>query len=164
MQEVIHRENDLEMDIMEKIMSDNFPLLDCPIKHYFSPGLYVREILMKTDGVLASRIHRSCHPYTISKGKVAVSIDGAEWEILEAGKTGITIPGTRRLLIIIEDCTWCTYHALPFITGEENKWSKEKQDELADLIGEMIIEPHENELLGGVVKNNIIYKAIQNEN
>lgn len=153
----IIRENDERVDELEVYLAANYPLVEMPLKHRFSPGIYVREIFMKAGTLLTSGVHQTIHPFTISKGKVLVSIDGEDWVMLEAGHTGITQAGTRRILHIVEDCIWCTYHALPSITGEEENWSDRAKEELALAIVEEITEARDNSLLGIKILNNVLY-------
>ena len=108
-------------------------LKDFPVTHHFTPGLYIREIFMPAGSILTSRIHKTEHPYIITKGKVIVRIDGQSSMELAAPHFGITKPGTRRLLFILEDTTWLTFHAtqLTDVVEIENE----------------IIEAHHNPLL-----------------
>jgi len=86
------------------------PQANCPLVHRFTPGLYVREIFMPRGTFIISKVHKTEHPYTISKGRVAVWTEAEGVIHLTAPFTGITKPGTRRLLFIQEDCIWTTYH------------------------------------------------------
>lgn len=86
--------------------------IELPLEHAFLPGLYVRTIFMPAGTLLTSKIHKTKHPYVITKGSVSVWIDGVGWERLEAGHRGVTLPGTRRVLYIHEDCVWTTYHPI----------------------------------------------------
>jgi len=88
----------------------NLPQVDCPLVHRFTPGLYVREIFMPRGTFIVSKVHKTEHPYTISKGRVAVWTEADGVLQLTAPFTGVTKPGTRRLLFIHEDCVWTTYH------------------------------------------------------
>lgn len=154
-QNLILRQNDEIMDSIEAAMIANLPQVDCPVAHLFTPNLYVREIFMAKDTLVTSKIHKSTHPFTISKGKVAVSIDGGKWEVLEAPYTSVTLPGTRRLLYIIEDCVWSTYHALSGVTGEENTLSKEEKMKVVTEIESVILEPYNNNILVNMEKQLI---------
>jgi len=87
------------------------PPVDCPLTHRFTPGLYIREIFMPKGTLLTSKIHKTEHPYVISKGRVSVWIDGVGVVQLSAPHCGITKPGTRRVIYVHEDCVWTTFHA-----------------------------------------------------
>lgn len=86
------------------------PQVQLPIVHRFTPGLYIREIQMPAGTVLTSMVHKTTHPFTISAGRVIVVEDGKPGVLLQAPHTGITTPGTRRALHVIEDTIWTTYH------------------------------------------------------
>lgn len=141
---VVIRENDDRVDELERFMVENYQTIDCPLTHRFTPGMYIREIFMPAGSLITSKIHNTEHPYTISKGKVAVSIDGKDWEEIEAPYTGITKPGTRRILYIIEDCIWTTYHVNPTDTQDVQE------------IEDRIIDKRENNLLKEFLENKKI--------
>ena len=99
-----------QVDTLEqKIMG--LPPAECPVVHRFTPGLYIREILMPKGTLITSKIHLTEHPYVISKGVVDVFIEGVGWKKYAAPYTGITKPYTRRVLFIEEDTIWTTFHA-----------------------------------------------------
>lgn len=86
-----------------------FPQQEMPVEHLFTPGLYCRQIFMPARTLLTSKIHRTEHPFVISKGVVSVW-DKGRVEILRAPHHGVTYPGTRRILYIHEDTIWTTFH------------------------------------------------------
>lgn len=116
---------DQDINRIEYDLFSRFPIVDCPVRNYFTPGLYVRERLMPKGAVVTSMIHKTEHVFTISKGLVGVSVNGEELEIYKAPYTGITKPGTRRILFIFEDTIWTTYHPNP-----ENITDQDKLDEM----------------------------------
>lgn len=81
--------------------------------HIFTPGLYVREVLMKKGDFITTRIHLTEHPFVISHGHVLVWTGDLGVVELGAPFTGITKPGTRRLIYMLEDTIWSTCHANP---------------------------------------------------
>jgi len=91
-----------------------FDEAEFPLTHRFTPGLYSRQILMPAGSLVASRIHKTEHPYVISKGDISVWTREDGLVRLKAPHTGITRPGTRRILFAHEDTVWTTFHA----TGE----------------------------------------------
>lgn len=88
--------------------------VEMPLTHRFTPGLYVREIFMPAGTIVVSRIHKTQHPFVISKGDCEVWSPGTGWQRLRAPHTGITLPGTQRLLLIHEDTIWTTFHPGPW--------------------------------------------------
>lgn len=82
------------------------------------PGIYIRTFTMPKGSIVISKIHLQEHPYMIEKGKVSV-YDGITTQTLIAPHRGITPIGTKRILYVIEDCTWITYHPIPDLSIEE---------------------------------------------
>ena len=97
------------LDVLEKEMFRH-PQVDCPLVHRFTDGMYIREMLMPAGTLVTTVVHKTHHPFVITKGKVSVWNNG-QVEHLEAPHVGITKPGTRRLIVIHEDTTWITFHA-----------------------------------------------------
>lgn len=132
---------DEALDFLEMKMSE-LPeqLIDCPLDHTFTPGLYARTIYMPQNTIIVSRVHKTMHQFIVSRGKVMVFTEGSGWQMLEAGMHGITTPGTRRLLFIVEDCVWTTFHSLPYVSGTENL-NPEHEKEMVKFIEQDILEP-----------------------
>jgi hypothetical protein len=148
------------IDELEANMLENFDMVNCPVIHSFIPGFYCRQIFMPAGTLITSLIHKTKHTYQITQGIVKVKINEHEWKTLESGHAGVTEPGTRRILFIEEPCVWTTFH--PILEHEYPVDNTEESKEIAvELIGERIIEKHENSLLGGVLKNNVIIKQIK---
>jgi hypothetical protein len=132
--EVALRSQSIELDRLESAAL-KCPRRECPVTHIFTDGLYIRQILMPAGPVddrtlVFSEIHKTQHPYVVTRGKVAVFTVGKGWEVLTAPFQGITEPGARRALLILEDTVWTTYHPNP--SNERN------MEKLRDLI----IYPH----------------------
>lgn len=105
---------------------------ECPLIHRFTPGMYIREVFIPGGTLVTSKIHKTEHPFVLSKGRVSILIDG-EIQVLEAPFCGVTKPGTRRVVYAHEDTVWLTFHAT------DKKTPEEVEDE--------IIEKRENKLL-----------------
>jgi hypothetical protein len=156
---MIIRENDEIVDNIEAAMMQ-LPdeLIDGPLVHKFTEGMYIREIFMPAGSLWTSKIHKTEHPYVVSYGKVAVSIDAQEWYEITAPYTGITNPGTRRVLFIIEDCIWTTFHRIDGMKSEFNNLSEEEINKIVEEIEDKILEPHINQITGSDVGKE--YKKI----
>jgi hypothetical protein len=146
------KEIDDRLDKLEVQLSQQ-PQIDCPLLHYFTPGLYIREIFMPTGALIISKIHNTEHPFVISKGSAYVKVNDWHWELLEAPYTGITYPGTRRVLYIEEDCVWTTFHPTDITPVDR---SDEAIQQAVDAIEDVIIEKNDR------VQNMI--KSIQRKN
>lgn len=130
-----------KIDELESIMVENFPIIDCPVKHHFTDGLYVREIFMPAGSLITSKIHKTQHQFFVLQGKCIVWIDGVE-HLIEAPYIGVTEPGTRRVLYIVENTIWATSHPNP-------------DNETVEQIEERIIEKHDNPCLSLEMKERI---------
>ena len=80
--------------------------------HYFSDGLYVREMFCEKDYFGFTVIHNTANPLFLMKGKVAfASEDGVEE--LTAPTFILTKPGTKRVCYWLEDSVIVTVHPNP---------------------------------------------------
>jgi hypothetical protein len=83
--------------------------------------MYVREIFMPAGSIVTSRIHKFDNPFFITKGRVTVVSENEGLVTYTAPYSGITLPQTRRVLLIHEDTIWVTVHLNP-----ENKTNHEE--------------------------------------
>lgn len=129
LKQIYHQRLDqLELEMLKS------PAAELPVRHKFTPGLYIREIYMPAGSLLTSKIHKTQHPYVISQGRVSVLTEDQGWVELSAPHMGITLPGTRRLLYIHEDTIWTTFHPTDLTDVNE--------------IEEQIIEKHDEHRIG----------------
>lgn len=119
------------IDNAEAIIATGEPV-EMPLTHRFTDGMYIREIFMPAGTLLTSKIHKTRHPFVVSKGKCIV-YDGSKPETISAPYTGITEANTRRLLYIEEDTIWTTFH----VTNKTD----------VDEIEKEIIKDHKNNLV-----------------
>lgn len=92
--------------------------LNGQLTHQFINGLYVRMVKMPKDMVVTTKIHKVRHPFFVLKGRCKVMTEGGVEEIV-APYMGITEPGTKRLIHVLEECVWYTVHATDKTTPEE---------------------------------------------
>lgn len=159
---------DGNIDLLESVLIEQGAPIDCPLKHTFVPGMYIREIFMPASElplmtIVTSAVHNTEHPYFILKGKVAVFSENFGEQILEAGFHGITTPNTRRVLRIIEDTIWVTCHPTDIIP--ENN-SEEAIEEAVKKILDNIIDKKINPIINGRYLNNVFIpdgNQIENE-
>jgi hypothetical protein len=110
-----------------------YPDVDCPVTHRFTPGLYIREIFIPAGTLVTSAEHKKEHPFVITQGEIEVISENEGAVIYTAPFHGITKPGTRRMLRAITDVVWITFH----VTNETD----------LEKIAEELIAPHCNPLL-----------------
>lgn len=108
-----------------------------PLEHSFGDGLYRRTIHMPKGMWLTSKIHKMKHFFFITKGACIVW-DEKGSQLIEAPYEGITLPGTKRLLYILQDCTWTTCHKTDKVDLKEieREIIAENFDELPVIEGE----------------------------
>lgn len=102
-----HKEYNDFVDLCEQQMQGC--LIDLPLKHYFTPGMYIREVFIPKGIILTSKIHLTTHPYSVSMGELNVLTKNGIVQV-KAPFTGISEAGTRRMANCIEDCIWTTFH------------------------------------------------------
>ncbi len=84
---------------------------ECSLVHNFSPGVYVRELTMPTDSIIVGHEHRTQHLNIISKGScILLDLDTQETTDIVAPYTFESKAGVRKVLYIVEECTWSTVH------------------------------------------------------
>ncbi len=85
---------------------------DCPVKHTFHPGFYIREIFIPAGTIFIGRPHKVGHRIDGVSGRVALYVDGERIEF--DGKFTIrTQPGTQIAAHAITDHVARTYHLNP---------------------------------------------------
>ena len=120
-----------------------FPQADCPVRHYFAPGLYAREMTIPKDVVLTSAVHKTEHLCTVSAGRILVQTDDGLIEF-KAPCTFVSKPGAKRAGYALEDTVWTTYHA----TNETD----------LDRLAEELTESTTAELLGGARNKQLLHQ------
>jgi len=118
----------VRIDLLENAMAA-LPQIDHRLTHRFTPGMYIRQIIMPKGSIYTSKIHKTEHPYVVLSGLVSVMREDGTWEHISGGHFGITKPGTRRVLAVHEETTWLTFHA----TDETD----------LEKIEQHVIEPHD---------------------
>jgi len=111
---------------------------NCPLKHTFVDGAYVREIFMPKGMLITSKIHKFKHPYFVLKGDVSVMTEDGPVRI-KAPFAGVTPVGTKRLLYTHEDTVWITVHVT-----KETDLDKIENEVIAKSFKELGIETNES--------------------
>lgn len=85
----------------------------CPLKHSFVDGIYVREIRIPKGTLLTGKIHRHSHPNFLMSGEVSVFTEGQGEERLTGPLSMISEPSTKRVVYAHTDVVWITVHHNP---------------------------------------------------
>ena len=110
------------------------PQVDCPVRHYFAPGMYAREISIPKGTVLTGAIHKTENLVVLSKGKLRLVTEDGTVDI-EAPCTLTCRAGAKNAAIALEDAVWTNF----FPTTETD----------TDKLVELLTESKACELLGG---------------
>lgn len=78
-----------------------------PVKHYYSPGVYAREIKIPAGTLLTGRVHKYEQLNILSSGRISVLTHEGMKDV-EAPFTIVSPPGTKRVAFAHTECTWTT--------------------------------------------------------
>jgi hypothetical protein len=88
------------------------PQAECPIRHFFAKGVFVREITIPKGVVLTGCIHMFECVSTLAKGSIVVT-QGTEVVQLTAPFTGFYDAGTKKAIYAVEESVWMDAYANP---------------------------------------------------
>lgn len=104
------REDILKLESVMKTMTDRH--IHIEPKHYFAPGIYMREITIPKDSTLTGKIHKTEHMCILSKGDVSVFTDQGI-KRLKASSVVHSMPGMKRVMYAHEESVWINVHHNP---------------------------------------------------
>lgn len=91
---------------------------NCPLRHSFADGCYVREIFLPKGTLVVGKIHKHSHPNFIMFGKVVVVTEEGK-SIINGPRSLISPAGTKRVVLALEDTVWVTVHVTEKTNLEE---------------------------------------------
>lgn len=124
-------EMDELLDFLEITLPDFYQMESRDVKERISKGLYSRESHASKNDLIVSLKHKQEHQFVIQKGSCAVFTDGEGWKVMESGHHGLTTVGTRRLIYVLEDLIFTSFHPIP-------------QDMVIDEVRDYLIEKRQN--------------------
>lgn len=80
-----------------------------PLRHIFAPGAYAREMSIKAGHWAIGKIHKHSHLSFITQGRIAVLTEDGP-AVITAPYTFVNTPGTKRVVLALEDTIWTTVH------------------------------------------------------
>lgn len=107
---------------------------ECPVRHYFAPGMYAREITIPKGVVLVGAIHKTNNLVVLSKGRIRMATADGTQDIA-APHTMTCMAGAKNAALALEDSVWTNF----FPTDETD----------VDRLVEILTESKACELLGG---------------
>jgi hypothetical protein len=93
----------LEEEALKKEQIEILPV------HYFSLGLYAREVTLPADSIFTGKIHKHPHLSVILKGECRVTTPFGT-ETLKGPCIFESEPNTKRAVYVITETTWITFH------------------------------------------------------
>ena len=112
------------------------PQVECPIRHYFAPGMWAREITIPAGTIVSGATHKTDNLIVISMGRIRIATHQGTVEMV-AGDTFTCHKGSKNTVIALEDSRWTNFF--------HNPSNETDIDTLIRMVGEC--EP--SELLGG---------------
>lgn len=91
---------------------DEYPQLEIPVTHRFSPGIYCREVTMPAGATVVGHKHKTRHQNIALTGRALVQIDGITTEIVAPFIFESDI-GAQKTFHVLEELRWITIHANP---------------------------------------------------
>lgn len=83
--------------------------LELPVRHYFSQGVYARELFIPKGTLLTGKIHKYAQLNIMSAGDISVLTDDGVQRV-QAPFTIVSPAGTKRIAYAHEDTVWTTIH------------------------------------------------------
>ena len=83
------------------------PRVEIPMRHYFSPGVYAREITIPAGTLLTGRIHKYEQLNILSSGEISVLTEEGMKRV-KAPFTIVSPAGTKRIAFAHTECVWTT--------------------------------------------------------
>ena len=111
--------------------------VECPVTHRFSPGLYLREILIPKGTLIIGKIHATEHFNIILQGEVTV-VTALEKKRLKAPCTFTSKAGEQKVVYAHSDCIWQTTHVT-------------EETDLARIEEEVIVESYDQLEVDGLL-------------
>lgn len=93
------------------------PQVECPVEHYFAPGLYTRKCSIPADSVVVGKMHRHQHPTFLMAGTVRINTDRG-METITGPHIWISQENAKRALYTLTDCVFATVHLNPTDTND----------------------------------------------
>lgn len=126
------------------------PQVECPVRHYFAPGLYAREMSIPAGATVVGAVHKTENLIVVSMGRLVVVTEDGTREVV-AGDTLTCHVGMKNAVTALEDSRWTNFMANP--TNETDP---------AHLV-EIFTESTACELLGGSRNKQLAADAVNNK-
>lgn len=110
-------------EALQDYMTANVDPVDCPVKHYFAPGMYLREMTIPEGVVVVGAVHKHEHLAILSKGTLRLSTEDGVIEFT-APATIHSYPGIKRIAYALTDVVITTMHHNPTNTQDHEELTR----------------------------------------
>lgn len=86
--------------------------VDCPIKHYFAPGVFAREITIPEGVCVVGAVHKTDNLAIVSQGTVLVVTDSGT-KVLKAPCQVLVKAGQKTAVTALESVVWTNFFPNP---------------------------------------------------
>lgn len=93
------------------------PQVECPVEHFFAPGMYTRKFTAPAETIVVGKMHRHQHPTFLMSGTVRINTDKGMQEIT-GPHIWISQPYAKRVLYTLTECVFATVHLNPTDTQD----------------------------------------------
>lgn len=93
------------------------PQVECPVRHFFAPGMYTRECTIPAGSLVVGKMHRHVHPVFLMSGTVRINTDRG-METITGPHIWISQENAKRALYTVTDCVFATVHLNPTDTTD----------------------------------------------
>jgi hypothetical protein len=119
--------------LQEAMLAHPEAVKDCksfPVTHFKAPGMIARQMFLPKGGLIVGKIHKHAHLNHISHGHVRVETEHGPMEI-KGPHTFTSLVGTKRVVLVLEDTLWTTFHLNPNDLDPEDEADMQKlEDEI----------------------------------
>jgi len=88
----------------------SMPQVDCPVVHYFAPGIAIRQVFLPAGALAVGHKQKFPHMNVMLTGKVVMLNDNGSTTTLSAPLTFVAQPG-RKIGYVLEDVLWQNIYA-----------------------------------------------------
>lgn len=111
------------------------PQVDCPVRHYFAPGLFAREVTIPAGTCAIGVVHKTENIVVLASGRVRILTDNGPIEV-QAPHVRTVKPGQKNAVFAIEAAVWINFFPNPDNETDINVLAPRfTEAEASDLLG-----------------------------
>lgn len=107
-----NREAIMRLQALLQEHEHKFPPIAQATRHYFSPGVYVRSLVIPAGWAIVGKIHRDAHLNILLQGTIAIATEHGH-KIMQAPCILESQAGIKRAGLALTDTTWVSVHPNP---------------------------------------------------